>query len=337
MIRLTSRLEIGEYAFNFVNKIEVNSTWENLTDTCMITIPRRVRIKNADTGLYTDAITAGPEGLWKRNDPVKVYLGYDDDNNLIFDGVLTRIAPKLPLQFHCEDKMFLLKQVTIKKYSKASVSLPELLADILPIDPTTGKQYEFEAEDIGLGKFIIEKSTIVEVFDYLKKAPFGLSTYFKDGKLYSGFAYRISSIADIVTGDLPIFEFQRNIIDDSNLEYLRDDDVKLKVRVVNRNAANQIKEYEFGDTDGELRTIQTYNLTVADVNKIGQEALEKYKYEGFRGSFTTFLQPQVKHGQAVQMIDPLIPDRSGVYLVRQVRTNFGMDGGRQEITLDRKL
>ena len=328
-------MEIGDYVFDFVNNVEIVSTWENITDTCTITVPKKLRVKK--DGLFTDAITAGANSMWKRNQPVKVYLGYDDNNDLRFDGVLTRISPKLPLEFRCEDKMFLLKQQIISKYSKTSVSLPQMLRDILPINPETGKQYEFEAEDIGLGKFMIEKCTIVEVFDYLRKAPFGLSSYFQNGKLYVGFAYKISSINDIATGDLKEFEFQRNIIDDSNLDYIRDDDVQLKVRVVNRNAANQITETEFGDVNGELRTIQTYNLTAADIAKIGNEALQKYKYEGFRGSFTTFLQPMVKHGQAIKLVDPLIPDRTGVYLARQVVTTFGMQGGRQEITLDRKI
>lgn len=328
-------MEIGDYVFDFVNNVEIVSTWENITDTCTITVPKKLRVKR--DGFFTDAITAGDEALWKRNDPVKIYLGYDDNNDLRFEGVLTRIAPKIPLAFSCEDNMFLLKQQIISKYSKPSVSLPQMLKDILPIDPRTGKQYEFEAEDIGLGKFVIEKCTIVEVFDYLKKAPFGLSSYFQNGKLYVGFAYKISSINDIATGDLQEFEFQRNVINDSQLDYIRDDDVRLKVRVVNRNAKNRITESEYGDVNGELRTIQVYNLTQADADKIGNEALQKYKYEGFRGSFTTFLQPMVQHGQAIKMIDPLIPDRSGVYLVRKVVTTFGMNGGRQEITLDRKI
>jgi len=335
MLRLSSHIELGNYKFDFVNSVEITSTWENITDTCTLKIPKKVRIEK--DGFFTEAITAGPDALWKRNDPVKIYLGYDDNNDLRFDGVLTHITPRLPLEFKCEDKMFLLKQQIVEKYSKPSVTLRQMLTDILPIDPTTGKQYAFDCEDISLGKFIIEKCTVVELFDYLKKTPFGLSSYFQDGLLYVGFAYKLSNISQVV-GPLAEFEFQRNVIDDANLDYIRDDDVRLKVRVVNRNAQNKIKEYFFGDlVSGELRTIHTYNLAEDDINKIGNEALQKYKYEGFRGSFTTFLQPYVKHGQAIRLVDNRVPDRTGVYLARQVVTTFGMDGGRQEITLDRKI
>jgi hypothetical protein len=80
-----------------------------------------------------------------------------------------------------------------------------------------------------------------------------------------------------------------------------------------------------------------YNISQATLKQLANEALEKLKYEGFRGSFTTFLQPWVKHGDAIKLIDSRIPDRNGVYLVRQVVANFSMAGGRQEITLDRKI
>jgi hypothetical protein len=321
-------MDIGNYLFDFNNEVEIISSWENLTDTATIKVPRKIRVKK--DGLFTNAITAGNSALWKRNDPVKIYAGYDGDNLLVFEGVLTKISPKLPLEFSCEDYMRLLKQITVKKFSVQSTSLKNLIGSIVP------KTIVFETEDITLGKFKIENATIAEVLDYLKRK-FGLTSTFQNGKLYVGFAYRFSSINDIATSDLLEFEFQRNIIDDSNLDYIRDDDVRLKVVAINLFKNNTRKQIEVGDPDGELRTLHFYELSDKDLKTLANEALQKLKYEGFRGSFTTFLQPQVKHGQAVKLIDPMIPDRNGVYLVKQVITRFGMNGGRQEITVDRKI
>jgi hypothetical protein len=321
-------MQIGDYNFPFTNEVEIISTWDQLTDTATIRVPRKIRVKK--NGEYSASITAGDSGLWRRNDPVKIYAGYNDNNDLRFQGVLTRIVPKLPLEFHCEDSMFTLKQKTVSKYSVTSTTVKALLAAILPSD------IEYEAEDITLGKFQIERATIVEVLDYLRRR-FGLSCYFQDNVLHVGFAYRISSINDIATGELLEFEFQKNIIDDSRLDYMREDDVRLKVIAISIKPDNTRKEIEVGDTDGDIRTLHFYDVSDADLTKLANEALGKLKYEGFRGSFTTFLQPMVKHGQAVKLIDPLIPDRNGVYLVREVVTRFGMDGGRQEITLDRKI
>lgn len=328
MIRLTTSMEIGDYTFPFTNEVEIVSTWDQLTDTATIKVPRKIRVKK--NGEFSASLTAGDTGLWRRNDPVKIYAGYNDNNDLRFEGVLTRITPKLPLEFSCEDAMFTLKQKTISKFFRTSTTIKALLADILPAG------IEYEAEDITLGKFKIEKATVAEVLDYLRRK-FGLSCYFQNGKLYVGLAYRISSINDIATGTLKEFEFQRNIIDDSQLDYIRDDDVRLKVTAISIQPNNTRREVEVGDPDGEIRTLHFYNISNADLTTLANEALEKLKYEGFRGSFTTFLQPMVVHGEAVNMIDPLIPDRTGVYLVRQVVTRFGMDGGRQEITLDRKI
>lgn len=328
MIALTVGMNIGDYEFNFVNDIEIVSTWENLTDRATIKVPKRLRIKK--NGLFSDNITSGPDALWKRNDPVKIYAGYDGVNDLRFEGVLTKISPKIPLEFACEDKMFILKQTTVSKYKKASVTVKQLLDDILP------EGIEHEEEDISLGKFSIENASVAEVLDYLKRK-FGLSAYFQDGLLYVGLAYRSSSIATISQDNLLQFEFQRNIIDDSALDYIRDDDVSLKVTAINIKPDNTRKQITVGDSLGEPRTLFFYDVSDEELTTLATEALEKLKYEGFRGSFTTFLQPMVKHGMAVKLIDPMIPDRNGVYLVRQVITKIGMDGGRQDITLDRKI
>jgi hypothetical protein len=173
--------------------------------------------------------------------------------------------------------------------------------------------------------------------DYLKRK-FGLSSYIQSGALYVGLAYKPADIAANSLNPSAEFTFQKDIIEDSNLSYQRDDDVSLNVTAINIKTNNTRQEITVGDTLGEKRTLYFYDIrTEAELRTLATEALEKYKYEGFRGSFTTFLQPVVRHGQAVKMIDPLIPDRNGVYLVKKVITSFGVDGGRQEITLDRKI
>jgi|ADGO01.1.fsa_nt_gi hypothetical protein len=200
MIRLSTVMEIGNYTFPFTNDVEIISTWEELTDRAVIRVPRKIRLKK--DGQFTNAITAGFNGLWKRGDTVKIFAGYDNNNDVRFEGFLTRISPKLPLEFHAEDGMFILKQKVISKYSKPTIKVADLLKDILPAG------IEFDAEDITLGKFVIEKATVAEVLDYLRRK-FGLACFFQNGILHAGFAYRASSISDIATGDLVQFQFQK--------------------------------------------------------------------------------------------------------------------------------
>lgn len=328
MLTLTCDMSIGDYDFNFVNEVEITSTWENLTDMATIKIPKALRLKK--DGIVDNVITAGPDALWKRGDPVTIGLGYNGFNEVRFTGVITKVKPNRPLEFSCEDLMWRLKQITIKKFSAVSTTIPDLLKAIMPSD------IPFTSEDISLSKFVIEQATIAEVLDYIKRT-FGLSAYFQNGQLYVGFAYKSSSISDFALNELKQFTFQENIIDYENLDFIRLEDQNLKVTAINILSNNTRQQIEVGDTFGEQRTLYYYNLSASDVKKLATEQLEKLKYTGYRGSFTTFLKPYVKHGDAIKLVDPLIPDRNGVYLVRKVVTTFGMNGGRQEITLDRKI
>src|SRR6478752_5314465 len=198
MLALSCDMTIGDYNFSFVNEVEITSTWENLTDLATIRIPKALRLKK--DGVVDNVITAGPDALWKRGQPVKIRLGYNGSNDLRFNGVITKVKPNRPLEFECEDLMWRLKQITIKKYSSPSVTIPELLAAIMPAD------IPFTAESVNLGKFIIEQATIAEVLDFIKKE-FGLSAYFQDGQLYVGFAYKLSSISDFALNELKEFTF----------------------------------------------------------------------------------------------------------------------------------
>ena len=80
---------------------------------------------------------------------------------------------------------------------------------------------------------------------------------------------------------------------------------------------------------------------VTDPNKlftIGKTLLKKYYYDGFKGSFTTFGIPYVKHGDTVNIINPSLPEQDGRYKVKGVRYYGGFtDGLRQEISLDYKI
>lgn len=327
MIRLTANITLGDYAFNFANQVEISSSWEQFTDTARIVLPRKLLLKK--DGKTSEEITAGVDALWKRGDKVEINLGYDNILDKRFTGFITGIKPKFPVEFYCEDAMWKLKQVTIPKYTN-TVTIKQLLGDILPIG------YTFVADEISLGKFRITRASIAEVLDYIKKT-YGLSSYFRDGVLYVGFAYQLGRSLPANLDDINEFHFQRNIIDSDDLNYMRDDDVSLSVTAVNVFPDNTRQEITVGDPFGEKRTMYFYNLPAADVKKLADEALEKLKYEGWRGSFTTFLQPAVKHGDAIRLVDEIIPDRNGVYLVRAVNISSGMDGGRQRITLDRKI
>ena len=61
------------------------------------------------------------------------------------------------------------------------------------------------------------------------------------------------------------------------------------------------------------------------------------KYEGFRGTVTTFGLPFTKHGDSLQLINAIVPELGGTYLVKSVKTIFGQGGYRRIHELDLRI
>lgn len=332
-LKLDSHTTISGFDFTFINQFEINSSWENLTDVATITIPKKLVYKR--NGVRVDNITEGTNPVFKRGDAVTIRAGYDGKLTTRFNGFLSEITPRLPLKFECQDSLWKLKQVTVNKFSEKNVTLKSLLTAIMPAD------IPFTALDFTLGLFRVQKATVAEVLDYLKKT-YGIVSYFRDGTLVSGFAY--------ITTDplqLKIIPFQLdsnadnkkgNVVDDTNLIYKKEDDVKIKVKAISIHPDNTRTEVDRGDEDGELRTLHFYDVSEAELKRLADEKISRLKYEGWRGSFTAFIEPEVKHGNAVKIKSLAFPEKDGIYLVKGVRTSVGVtEGGRQVITLDTKI
>lgn len=320
MIRPICNITIGKARFDYVNSVSIESSWETLTDTCRIVLPNKLRPKK--NGQYLPDIT-GEDGFWKRGDSVSVSLGYDSFGMPVrFTGYLTKIITKNPLTFECQDEMWRLKQTPVKNFSRSNVTLADLLKEIIPTYKVVADPFEFNLR--------FTKVTVGEVLDFLKRK-FGITCHFQGGILYAGFSFRITQ------NQIKEFKFQHNILEDE-LEYMTADDVDLNVTVVNIKKDNtKDKDVVAGSPDGEKRVIYTYNLPQSTLKNIAEENLVKLKYTGFRGSFLTFLNPVVKHGDSIKLVNEIIPDQNGVYIVKRVVTTFGISGGRQEIFLDRKI
>lgn len=322
MIRPICDITIGKARFDYVNYVSVDTSWEDLTDTCRITLPNKLRPKK--DGEFLPTIT-GDDGFWKRGDAVSVSLGYDGFGiRKVFEGYVTKIITKNPLTFECEDEMWRLKQTPVKNYSKSNVLLGDFLKEILPQYTIDADPFEFNLR--------FSKVTAGEVLEFLKKK-FGIRCYFQNGVLRAGFAYRL---VEPNPDEIKEFKFQVNIIEDQ-LEFTKAEDVDLNVTVVNVNKDNTRNEVVAGSPDGEKRVIYTYNLPQSTLKNIAEENLTKLKYTGFVGSFLTFLNPVVNHGDSIKLVNDIIPDQNGIYIVKRVVRTLGISGGRQEIFLDRKV
>lgn len=332
MLILRNSSTISGYNLDFVNEVEITSSWENLTDTARFIIPKKLIFKRG--GQIVDDIVRGDNPIFNIGDPVTLSAWYENVNNIIpaqrFQGYITEVKPKYPIEMMFSDEMYLLKQIKVGKYSKKNLTLSALLDDILP------GEFERITDDREIGYVRIKdpNTTVAMVLEHLKKTQ-GIISYFRNGTLISGFAYITEN-----PGGAPntwVFDAAKNIIDPDGLEYVKEDEYKIKLTVVSIYPDNTKKETTAGDDGGDSRTIYVYDVPESQLQSIADQELLKFKYEGFRGSFTTFIDPCIKHGDAVTIIDERITDRNDTYLVKSVTTTYGMGGGRQIVELDRKI
>jgi hypothetical protein len=321
-----------EVSFNFCNSFETDESYEHLTDTAKIIVPRKLSMDGID-------LFSGTNPVFKRGDQVKIEAGYYPNKRVIFNGYISKIHAKIPVEIECEDRMFLLKEYTVSypdKYStiylgkngrhlkrpkiiSANISLKELMDNIIADD------IEYRVlDDIKLGQFRVQNATPAQVLDKLK-SEYGLFSYFVDGVLTVGFA---NDASDTIEEE---FEMERVIINSDDLEYQIEEDVKLKVKAVSMMPDNAKIEVEVGDSDGEQKTIHKYNLNEADLRKVALKWLEEFKYTGFIGNLETFGEPYLRHGDRCRIVSKKLPERNGSYLITSVKRKLSVDGGYRQI------
>lgn len=296
--------------FPFVTGVEIEQSRKNLTTTCKIIMPRKMKVLNGDINHF-----------FKRGTKVVVQLGYAPELRTEFTGYIARVGAKVPVEIFCEDEMWNLKQNTITKAYK-KVSLKQLIGDIYT-GPT-------RLADLNLGGFVIKDQSTAQVLEALKK--FALQAYFDiDGVLVVDFAGATKNKVDEV-----LYDFNTNIID-NDLEYSRKEDIRIRCKGISKLPSGKKLEFYWGDKDGDLRTLNYVNLDQKDLEKIVKKEIDKLKQDGFKNGFTAFGIPYCKPGYAAILTDAEYPERNGSYLVEAVSVSFGVDGFRRKITLERKL
>lgn len=325
MLRPTCKISIGKETFGFVTECSIASSWKLYTDTAEMTLPHK--FKKDDKVIFV-----GENNIFKKGDAVLIEAGYFPDKTKVFEGYVSGVKPGLPTSISMEDAAYLLKQNNITLSFK-EVTLKQLLTACIEEAKKTATGYVLEglnrltveAIDAKLGAFRLTNVNMINVLEELKKT-YALTSYVRGNVLYVGLAY-------YGNGKKAAFSFRKNILNDENLEYLKEEDRRIKVKAVSMLENNTKIEVEVGDPSGEQRTITKYNLTEKELKEVAEREISRLRYEGFSGTFTTFLSPVMEHGDEVELIDPVTPERNGVYLVEAVEINIGINGYFQTITL----
>lgn len=335
MKTLISEITIGSFRFNYVTSLTITSSWDTLTDTATITIPNKFRKDN-------ETLIAKADSLFKRNDPVEIKVGYFPNLVTKFKGFISKVIPDSPLTLECEDAMFLLKQVNIPSETLVNTTIKDVINSVAP-----NVTVEFDDPTAKIGDFQIDNKNFINavwIFDVLKNT-FGYHIYFENEVL------QVRALRSILALSKPVIamSFQKNIIE-SNLEFVREDDVSLVVRYDSRQDDNSIITLFGFKKDGKVvvtetpqqgETIRKWNVPGQkreQIKKFIENNIENSIFTGFSGDFTTFLEPSVSHSDRIDMTDLKNPkDKNGRYLIRSVIDNFGINGGRQTIELKNKI
>ena len=308
-----------KFVFPIVHEVVIEKSYDVQTQTAKITLPRNLK---SDEGLN---LYAGNDPMLMRGDKVLIQCGYFPNMVTVFEGYVARVDSGIPVTIKCEDEMFILKQDISPNISLPATATLKQVLEKCKISTT----YEVESIDAGLGKFKTKQATKSWVLQSLRNI-YGLFSFFIGKKLYVG-------LASWGRGKDVTFLFEHQIID-SDLNYLRAEDVRIQIKGVLIKSDNTRLEKNYGDqVNGDLRTVFQYGGTEPDLDKTCNRFLQQATYTGYHGSFETFLEPQTEPGDHAVIRSYKYPERDGTYLVKSVKTTFGVKGGRQHIELERKL
>lgn len=363
LLRFTSKVTFTKYndsdeveqvytLKNAMSEAEWDSGIDDLTDTFKIKMPRNLMFKGK-------SLFAGENPIFAVGDQVKVEAGYFPNVYTVFEGYISAVSAKIPVEVQCEDKMWILKNMTVTypvkrnvsyysvlksgklskkplkkpKVTSANITLKDLLEHCVP----DGIELASDVPDVNIGQFRATNVSPAKIFEELK-TKYGLYTYFTEGKLYSGFAFRAAKSNTYKY----VFEkaLPNAVIDDSSLEYqlAKHTSIKVVAKLISLN--NTYEEITVGDPDGAQRTIHTYwNGTgkKPDLKAFAENELKTKKYDGYRGVFTTFGYYPIQAGDIVNLTSKKYPERDGNYLVKSVKGTVSKEGYRHNIEIANKV
>jgi hypothetical protein len=301
-----------EIVIRKINAVKIESSWEMLTDTATIILPRNVK----------DFEKLNIKKIFKKGDPVEIYLGYDGNLQLEFTGFISEVSADIPIKIKCDDYMYLLKKHSVN-VSMRSTKLEDLIKQIIP------PGIAYDVADIAIGTKRFPNTTAAKILEELQEN--NIYSYFKGKKLIVGKIYTGANVDPVV------FNFSKNVVDNA-LQYKNKEDVLIKIIAVSTLPKGKKLKVEFGDKSGTEQHLSYYNITVkAELLKLAKADYDKYKVDGFEGHITAFGVPSVTHGMKAKIISTQYPDRKGLYFIKKVTKDFD-DSPKyhQKIDLDKK-
>jgi|GEM_PF-3593207 len=356
MLTLSANITVGTYTFKRVVEVQVNDSYETLTNKATIKIPHKLQFgsktitKGGQTFTQPAVKIDNGDSIFHIGDAVSIAVGYNSNNTKIFTGFVTSISSGIPIVITAEDESWLLKKIIVG--GNFGIAQTEPLADFLKqyLPATIPFSIDTRLADFQIS-YKSKANNLVEILRQMKDET-GVVSYMQGGTLYCTMPRLVEQNA--VPANLKVFTFGRNIILD-DLFYYNKTDYLVRIKAVNRwfngieyqlgtpdwvtideDGQDPQDGYFVGDADGVIVPVDFVNIQdKATLVNLANLALQAFKYTGYRGSFKTFGQPTIKSGDFIKIENLLRNDRpTGTYLVREVKYPWGMQGFFQDIDLD---
>jgi len=328
MFALSYRVKIEGKTFNGVAEVTVKRSIGTLSGTATVKLPSTAVLKKTD-GSALNVLTAKQI---KRGDNIEIELGYNGKLFKEFSGYVSRVNLTQPLEIECEDALYLLRKKDIAKSYK-NTTLSVVLADIVAgtkINVSTGGlEVKIDklilatdtggkvTRDIAL-QHVIDRYGLVGYFD----TSYNLFVGLRQGKRLNTAKLRLNY----------------NTIKDNELKYHNADEMQVKIKAIYVDKLGKRTEVEVGDDDGATRTVFLTDVSdKTQLEKLAQNELEKYKFDGYAGKITAFLQPFCEPGYVIAIQDDKYAQRGGNYYCEGIEVTFGTSGGRRKIEIGAKI
>lgn len=314
---ITSDISIGDEAKVKVNKVSWKTEVGSFIDTCAITLPRAIYLKD-ENKTETQDLNGRKTYQFKEGDKVVVKVGYNNKNEKRFEGFVRLVKMGIPVELQCEGYGYQLYDVIFNKtYTKVSVK--ELLKDL-----TEGTEIILSDDipDIPLKNVRFKNATGIQVLEWLK-SKVKLSVYFNFNELYVGTLFgKSKGRAKVRIG--------WNTIKDDNFQKKKvDKNVKVVIR--EKNEKGEVKKTKSDEQkySNEKEIKVKAGLPTNFLKEIANRLQTKDNYKGYEGSLSLFLVPYITKGMVLEVDGGMYPEKTGEYFVESVSGEVGMGGGRQ--------
>ncbi len=309
-------IAVADYHLGMIDKVEIHASVELLADTAVITLPAAQFSRTLDV-----------ESRLHRGDPVHIWLGYRETGlHSEFVGFLQRISTDGgSIRLHCEDALYAFRK-DIPNEVLQSVTVEALLQHIIAaagLSFSVACSYQWT-----YSKFVINNAS---AYDVLKKIQeeCGADIYIAGDTLH------VHPPGEQIL-DTVYYDLQRNV-EKEDLTYRQADDKKVCVVVKANMPDGTVREIEVGTTGGERLEIKCPTTDEQSMRLRGEMEVRRRCYDGYEGSVTTWLSPEVAPACAAVIHDADYPYKDGTYFVSAVTTEFSSAGGVRKVQLGFRL